>query len=101
MPISTARFATAHAEKYLQQLCKHWSHRFSVEVMPGKGRIAFSGDEALDLAADADGLTLVLRSTGDPAAHADLEQVVAEHLQRFAFREVFALDWSGIDPDET
>ena len=99
MPVSKAHLATANAEKYLQQLCKHWSHRFSVEVMPGKGTIDFGG-ETLDLAADADGLALVLRSAGDSAAHADLERVVAEHLQRFAFRETFALDWSGIDRDE-
>ena len=95
MPVSTARFVTANGGKYLQQLCKHWSHRFSVEFTPEKGVIDFGG-ETVELSADADGLTLVARSEGDAVAHAALERVIAEHLQRFAFREAFVLDWSSI-----
>lgn len=36
MLVSEARIPTASASKYLQQLCKHWSHKFQVEFTPEK-----------------------------------------------------------------
>ena len=34
MPRSQATVTTASASRYLQQLCKHWSHKFAVEFTP-------------------------------------------------------------------
>ena len=31
---ATANVPTAHASKYLQQLCKHWQHNLAVEFTP-------------------------------------------------------------------
>lgn len=92
MPRSTALVATTNGSRYLQQLCKHWSHRFAVSFDPVQGVIDFGGAEGLALTADAAALRLTLRAE-DPAALPGLEQVVAEHLLRFAFREDLGLNW--------
>lgn len=81
----TATVPTTHGSRYLQQLCKHWSHKFAVDFDADKGQIAFPMGP-IRMTADADALTVVL----DPNADADVEkfkQVVADHLDRFAFRE--------------
>ena len=41
MPASQATVPTASASRYLQQLCKHWSHKFAVEFTPEHGTIPF------------------------------------------------------------
>ena len=38
---SIARVPTANGSRYLQQLCKHWSHNLAVEFTPEKGRVVF------------------------------------------------------------
>ena len=83
--------ATAAASKYLQQLCKHWSHRFAVEFDAGRGTVPMPGG-TLTLAASPDGLRLDLDAPDDALPR--LEEVVAEHLQRFAFRETLVFDWA-------
>ncbi|NWN33746.1 DUF2218 domain-containing protein, partial [Klebsiella michiganensis] len=35
---------TAHAGRYLQQLCKHWEHSFQVEFTPENGTVIFPRD---------------------------------------------------------
>jgi hypothetical protein len=102
MTISTARVPTAHASRYLQQLCKHWQHNLTVEFTPEAGTITFpregrSGtwpsDGVARLAAEADALIVTIEASG--AEHAEaLEGVVARHLDRFAFREApLPFDW--------
>ena len=41
MPILSARVPTANASKYIQQLCKHWSHRLEVDLSEEKGVVRF------------------------------------------------------------
>lgn len=90
----TAQVPTAHASRYLQQLCKHWSHKFETDFDAGEGRIAFPMGP-IRMAAAADTLTVTL----EPHADADVEQfkkVVADHLDRFAFREApLSFDWKA------
>jgi hypothetical protein len=81
---------TASASKYLQQLCKHWSHRFAVEFDADHGTVPMPSG-TLTLAATPTGLSLDLDAPD--AALPRMETVVAEHLQRFAFRETLAFDW--------
>lgn len=86
---------TAHASRYLQQLCKHWSHRFPVEFTPEHGRMELNG-VVLALDARPDGLNLELS-----APQADLsraQDAVADHLKRFAFREELHFDWVKTAP---
>ena len=90
--ILTANVPTAQGSRYLQQLCKHWSHKFETEFDAERGVIAFPMGP-IRLAAGAEALTVTIEPTPD----ADVErfkQVVAEHLDRFAFREApLRFDW--------
>ena len=91
MPTSHADVATEHASRYLQQLCKHWSHKFPVEFDASHGAIDLTiGRTVLD----ADAATLRIEATAnDDASLERLETVVADHIKRFAFREELAFDW--------
>ena len=83
--ISKAVLRTPNASRYLQQLCKHWSHKFEVRFDATDGHVPLPGAD-LDLAASDDALsaTITLKEEGDMAR---LQKVVADHLNRFAFRE--------------
>ncbi|MFS8047184.1 DUF2218 domain-containing protein [Rhizobium sp. BR 314] len=88
--VSTVR--TDHASRYLQQLCKHWSHKFEVEFNETAGKVPFSPETSLELAADATNLILKLNVEKSE----DLERmqnVVVDHLKRFAFREELDFVW--------
>ncbi len=86
-----ADIATDKGSRYLQQLCKHWSHRFQVEFDPNHGVVHMTG---ADCAFQATPERLVLTLAGDDAATlARLSGVVTEHLQRFSFREALEVRW--------
>jgi hypothetical protein len=86
MPASQATVPTASASRYLQQLCKHWSHKFAVEFTPEHGTIPF--DETRRCLLDASADTLALRiEAADDATLERTQGVVIDHLKRFAFRE--------------
>ncbi len=89
--IACATVPTAHASRYLQQLCKHWSHRFETEFDAEHGRVNFgTGAAHFTAAPGALGLTVL---ASDLAGLERLEGAVAGHLQRFAFREDLSVDW--------
>ena len=87
---ATAAVSTEHASRYLQQLCKHWSHRFTVAFTPEAGRIDFGDGETVELTAQPAKLEIRVWTAGDLA---ELERVVEEHLQRFGFREQLVFEW--------
>jgi len=90
---SIASVPTTSASRYLSQLCKHWSHKFEVEFDAQSGRIALPLG-VCRLTAGPESLGLVLEAE-DEAGLAKMEQVVADHLNRFAFREgELVYDWS-------
>ena len=92
MPITEARVTTTHGSRYLQQLCKHWSHRFAVDFTPERGMIDFGDGRTCALAAGAEALTV--RATAPEGADAArFESVIADHIARFAFREELRFDW--------
>ena len=80
------RIETPLASKYLQQLCKHWSHRFDVAFTPEHGTIAFTDGGVGVLSADQEALHLRVRAQDAQKAER-LAAVVFEHLQRFSFRD--------------
>jgi hypothetical protein len=93
MPASETRVPTASASRYLQQLCKHWSHKFAVEFTPEQGRIPFAEDRVCTLAAAPDHLDLRIEAV-DEATLDRMEGVMVDHLKRFAFREdLGAIAW--------
>ncbi len=86
-----ADVSTAHASRYLQQLCKHWSHRFQVEFNPTHGIVHLNG-AACTFDAEAERLSLVLEGE-DRQALPRLCNVVSEHLKRVAHREEIDVQW--------
>lgn len=83
---------TTNASKYLQQLCKHWSHKNECTYDVDQGRVLFTSGNLLELAATGEQLTMHVTV----AADGDLDgfkQVVDTHLLRFAFREELAIHW--------
>ncbi|WP_185984405.1 DUF2218 domain-containing protein [Aureimonas mangrovi] len=96
MPTSRAVVPTASASRYLQQLCKHWSHRFDVTFDPQHGAVPFGEGRAAEFFADENALTAEV-ATPDETSLRQMQDVVADHLKRFAFREELAFDWQPVE----
>ena len=94
MPTSQARVPTAEATRYMRQLCRHWSHKFPVKESADRGVVPFGEDRVCTFQASDDALLLKV-ATPDPSGLTRLENVVADHLMRFAFRENLGeITWS-------
>ena len=99
---STVCVPTAKASRYLQQLCKHWSHNLAVEFTEQNGKVVFPrsargadwpGDATLVMQAHDDGLDCRLEASAAGQLEG-LKGAVARHIDRFAFREaLLAFDW--------
>ena len=99
---SSALVPTANGSRYLQQLCKHWSHDLAVEFTEQQGKVVFPrnargadwpGDATLLLSAKGDTLECHLEASAEGQL-AGLKGAVARHLDRFAFREApLKFDW--------
>ncbi len=88
---SIARVESERASIYLQQLCKHFAHKRPVEFTPARGQIALGAGMCR---LDATGGTLTIRAEAEDADKlAQLQDVIAKHLERFAFRSPVTLDW--------
>lgn len=88
-----AKVATSNGSKYVRQLCNHWSHKLEVEQHGDAGKVTFPNGVAA-MAADEEGI--VIRVTGENREQlVQLTEVIARHLDRFAFREApLTYDWS-------
>lgn len=84
--------STPSASKYLQQFCKHFSHKLTTEFGPDKGFVMF-GDNRCDLSAAGDDLTVSV-SADSAEELTRLKDVVERHLVRFMFREPPAIAWA-------
>lgn len=93
MPNSIADVATDKASRYLQQLCKHWAHRLAVTFDPARGSVDFGDGRSATLVASDSALTVTVHADAE-AGLDELERIVADHLQRFAFRETLEFNWS-------
>ena len=89
---SEARVPTSRSARYLGQLCKHFAHKIPASYSDARGKIEFpSGVCELE----ASNNLLVLRAAAaDAAALSQVEDVVARHLERFAFREQAEFRWT-------
>jgi len=100
--VSTARVPTASGSRYLQQLCKHWSHNMAVTFDAEEGRIVFprtarganwAGDALITLRARDQTLDCTIAAS-ETAQLEGLKGALARHLDRFAFREApLAFAW--------
>jgi hypothetical protein len=92
MKTSISRVATAVPRRYMGQLCKHFEHKLPVLLEAESGRIEFPAG-ICTLAAETDTLVLRVQAEDDPGLDR-LEDVVARHLLRFAFREPPQIVWT-------
>ena len=93
MSLSVARVPTLSASRYLQQLAKHWSHKMEVSFTPEEGTILFPNGSKLEMRVASEALDIVLTVPEDGDV-ARMREVVASHLDRFAFREApLTFDW--------
>ena len=93
MPIAKASVPTASAAKYVEQLCKHWSHKLEVDLSESRGVVKFPA-AVVTLEPEANALEVTIDGEGSEEVER-LKGVVASHLDRFAFREApLRFDWS-------
>ncbi|MGU3496948.1 DUF2218 domain-containing protein [Xanthobacteraceae bacterium A53D] len=99
---STARVPTQKGDAYIKQLAKHWSHKLEVTHADSTCTITFPRDmrgadwpAAAHITLTADGDVLVCTIHASAEAQLDgLKEVLASHLDRFAFREApLAFNW--------
>jgi hypothetical protein len=90
---ASATATTENASRYLQQLCKHWSHKATVEFTPEAGDIRFESGNVLTLQAKPDQLEMQV-SVPDDGDLAHFKDVVDRHILRFAFREDLQIVWA-------
>ncbi|HLP67810.1 MAG TPA: DUF2218 domain-containing protein [Rhizobium sp.] len=92
MARSVATVPTENGWKYLQQLCKHWSHKLDVELGEKTGTVRFA-EATATMSADEAGLTVAIDAASDEVLER-MKGVVASHLDRFGFREApLPFDW--------
>ena len=92
MESATATVPTESGSKYLQQLCKHWSHKLTVEFTAEKGTVTFPNAVAT-MTAQPDSLLVTIEAE-DAETMERMKGVVSSHLDRFAFREApLPFDW--------
>lgn len=99
MTNSEAHIPTANATSYLKQLCRHWSHKFPVSFDDHLGRIELP-KAVCTLHAAPDELYVEL-ATFEEEDQNRMQQVVAEHLQRFGFREQLVFNWQLLGEEAT
>jgi uncharacterized protein len=102
--ISTTEIPTENGSRYLQQLCKHWAHKLTVDFTSGQGRITFpkdgrsgswSQDATVILTAHPAHLECRIEASETGQRDA-LQDVLASHLDRFAFREApLTFNWKN------
>ena len=92
---SIAEVVTPVPARYLAQLCKHFQHKLDVVFDNQSGHIVFPlGDCRLTA---RDGTLTLSAEAADEDKLAKLQDVVARHLLRFAFREEMQIDWRQTD----
>jgi hypothetical protein len=93
---SVSKVSTAVPRRYLGQLCKHFQHKLPVTYAEHyeTGRIEFSVGSCELEADEAQGVLTMHAYAANDADLSRLEDVVARHLVRFAFRETLDLTWA-------
>lgn len=96
MARTTAVIATENGWKYIQQLCRHWAHKLQVDLDEEAQRGVVTFDHAVaTMQADTSSLKVFIDSH-DEAELDTYKSVVANHLDRFAFREApLPFDWKS------
>jgi hypothetical protein len=88
-----ANVPTANGGRYVRQLGSHWAHKLPVSFDGDRATITFP-EAVTSLDPGPDAITVSI-SGEDPATVERLKDVVARHLDRFAFREApLTYEWN-------
>lgn len=88
-----ATLQTAKASTYIKQLCRHFAHKITVEFDDEQGMAYFKmGTCAMQA---LPGQLVLLASAEDQAALDQVQHIVSDHLERFAFREALKVEWQA------
>ncbi|MFC5584568.1 DUF2218 domain-containing protein [Nitratireductor kimnyeongensis] len=90
---SKAVVTTENASKYLQQLCKHFAHKVSVDFDTSRGKVGFPFGDCT-MSADEAALTIECTAKTDEEL-ARAQNVIDDHLTRFAWREKPEISWQA------
>ena len=94
--ISTARYPTPNASKYVQQLAKHFAHK--IEVRAEADSAAFEMEAGSVRLRAEDGTFVARVEAEDAKGVINLRYVIDKHLVIFAFRDGFTgLEWRMTD----
>ncbi len=88
---SRSTIATDSAQRCIIRLCRHWAHKFAVELKADGGHIFF--DPAHCWLSSVEGGIEVRLQTQQASELDELEVVVAEHLQRMSAQEQLLIEW--------
>lgn len=88
---------TDHAQKYLQQLCKHFAHKVTVSYSPEEGRVAFPPGRCL-MNANEQHLAFYCLAKEDRAIPM-IKSILDRHLVKFAWREELEYEWVSGMPE--
>ena len=98
---STTRFDSARAERYLVQLCKHFAHKVPATYEAAGDGTGSRAEGKVDfpwgvcrLSATGAGLAITCEAP-DRESLKRVEYVVADHVERFAWREKPRIDWQS------
>ena len=91
--ISTTRFETPNASKYLQALCKHFAHKVTVDYDATAGRADLPPGPA-KMVADDKGLDIEVTAE-DGQGLKVAQYIVEDHLKRFAVETTLGPDFDG------
>lgn len=86
---------TAHARKYLIQLCKHFAHKVKVEYSDTNGHVDFPAGPCT-LSVDDNGLSFLCQSN-EAWGIQIIQSTIEQHLMKFAWREEIAFNWETVD----
>jgi len=93
MSETSATVKTTNGLKYMKQLCKHWSHRFTTKLNGDRGSADLPNGK-VSFTASTETLHISI-ALNDETAKSKMQDVVSEHLNRFAFREApLTFDWT-------
>ncbi|WP_020579162.1 DUF2218 domain-containing protein [Actinopolymorpha alba] len=93
MPTSTSQVATGRPERYIKQLISHLGQKATADLGgDGRGVITFQHGRCV-LTPAGDHLVMIA-TAADVGALADVQDVVARHLLRFAAQEELTVDWT-------
>jgi len=93
MPRSLADVASHDPSRLLRWLCNHWRHKFEIEHRDDQSVLIPMGEVGAVEFTITPGVLHIDAQHADDGQLPRLQQVIANHLERFARDETLVFDW--------